>query len=102
MSPAQLREELAAAPTFLDPHTTGDAIELVDGGVWANNPIGVASIEAIGMLNWPADRLKILSIGTINDAKAPPRWKGELPMVTSMARLFMAGHRTARWARRRS
>jgi patatin-like phospholipase/acyl hydrolase len=39
----------AAAPTFLDPHTTEDAIELVDGGVWANNPIGVASIEAIGM-----------------------------------------------------
>jgi uncharacterized protein len=73
MSPAQLREELAAAPTFLDPHTTGDAIELVDGGVWANNPIGVASIEAIGVLNWPADRLK------------------KLPMVTSMARLFMAG-----------
>jgi uncharacterized protein len=81
----------AAAPTFLDPHTTEDAIELVDGGVWANNPIGVASIEAIGMLNWPADKLKILSIGTINDVKAPPRWKGKLPMVTSMARLFMAG-----------
>jgi len=81
----------AAAPTFLDPHTTEDAIELIDGGVWANNPIGVASIEAIGMLNWPADRLKILSIGTINDVKAPPRWKGKLPMAMSMARLFMAG-----------
>jgi hypothetical protein len=81
----------AAAPTFMDPHTTEDAIELVDGGVWANNPIGVAAIEAIGMLNWPADRLKILSIGTINDVKAPPRWKGKLPMATSMVRLFMAG-----------
>ncbi|MET4323586.1 CBASS cGAMP-activated phospholipase [Bradyrhizobium sp. RT5a] len=81
----------AAAPTFLNPHTTEDAIELVDGGVWANNPIGVASIEAIGMLGWPADRLKILSIGTINDVKAPPRWKGKLPMATSMVRLFMAG-----------
>lgn len=33
----------AAAPTFLDPHVTEDAIELVDGGVWANNPIGVAA-----------------------------------------------------------
>jgi hypothetical protein len=29
---------------------TESAVELVDGGVWANNPIGVAAIEAIGML----------------------------------------------------
>jgi hypothetical protein len=81
----------AAAPTFLKPHLTSDAIELVDGGVWANNPIGVATIEAVGMLNWPAARLKILSIGTINDVRAPPRWKGKLPMASSVARLFMAG-----------
>ena len=55
----------AAAPTFLKPHMTESAVELVDGGVWANNPIGVAAIEAIGMLGWSGDRLKILSIGTI-------------------------------------
>lgn len=81
----------AAAPTFLKPYLTSDAVELVDGGVWANNPIGVACIEAIGVLGWPADRLKILSIGTINDAQAPPRWKGKLPMAGRIARLFMAG-----------
>lgn len=81
----------AAAPTFLKPHMTDDAIELVDGGVWANNPIGVATIEAVGMLGWPAESLKILSVGTINDVKAPPRWKGKLPMASSVARLFMAG-----------
>jgi predicted acylesterase/phospholipase RssA len=81
----------AAAPTFLKPHLTRDSVELVDGGVWANNPIGVAVIEAVGMLNWPADRLKILSVGTINDVKAPPKWKGKLPMAASLARLFMAG-----------
>jgi patatin-like phospholipase/acyl hydrolase len=81
----------AAAPTFLKPHLTSDAIELVDGGVWANNPIGVAAMEAVGMLNWPADRLKILSIGTITNVKPPPRWKGKLPMASSITRLFMAG-----------
>ena len=32
----------AAAPTFLKPHMTESAVELVDGGVWANNPIGIA------------------------------------------------------------
>jgi hypothetical protein len=81
----------AAAPTFLKPHLTREEIELVDGGVWANNPIGVAAIEAVGLLGWPADRLKILSIGTINDVRAPPEWKGKLPMASSIARLFMSG-----------
>jgi uncharacterized protein len=81
----------AAAPTFFRPHMTADAVELVDGGVWANNPIGIAVIEGVGMLKWPADRLKILSVGTTNDNEAPPRWKGKLPMVPALARLFMAG-----------
>jgi uncharacterized protein len=81
----------AAAPTFLKPYLTSEAIELVDGGVWANNPIGVAAIEAVGMLRWPADRTKILSIGTINDVTVPPRWKGKLTMASSIARLSMAG-----------
>lgn len=81
----------AAAPTFLKPHLASEAIELVDGGVWANNPIGVAAVEAVGLLGWPAHRLKILSIGTTNDVRAQPKWKGKLPMATSVARLFMAG-----------
>ena len=81
----------AAAPTFLKPHMTESAVELVDGGVWANNPIGVAAIEAIGMLGWPGDRLKILSIGTINEPGRLPRLRGKLPMAASVTRLFMAG-----------
>jgi hypothetical protein len=80
-----------AAPTFFKPHLTEDAVELVDGGVWANNPVGVAAIEAVGLLKWPAERLKILSIGTTTDAVAPPCLKGKIPMALSVARLFMAG-----------
>jgi uncharacterized protein len=81
----------AAAPTFMKPHMTESAVELVDGGVWANNPIGVAAIEAIGMLGWPGDKLKILSIGTINEPGQLPRLRGKLPMAASLTRLFMAG-----------
>lgn len=81
----------AAAPTFLKPHVTESAVELVDGGVWANNPIGVATIEAVGTLGWPCDRLKILSIGTIAEVAQLPRWRGKLPMAASVTRLFMAG-----------
>jgi uncharacterized protein len=81
----------AAAPTFLKPHLTESVVELIDGGVWANNPIGVAAIEAIGVLGWPGDRLKILSIGTIAEPGKLPRRRGKLPMAASVARLFMAG-----------
>jgi hypothetical protein len=83
----------AAAPTFLAPHLTSDEVELVDGGVWANNPIGVATIEAIGMLGWPGHRLKILSIGTITEVKSRPRLGGLLPLVRHgyVTRLFMTG-----------
>ena len=81
----------AAAPTFLRPHVTESLVELVDGGVWANNPIGVAAIEAVGMLGWPGDRLKILSIGTIAEPGGLPRLRGKLPMAPAVTRLFMAG-----------
>lgn len=81
----------AAAPTFLKPHMTESGVELIDGGVWANNPIGVAAIEAVGLLGWPADRLKILSIGTINEPGQLPKLRGKLPMAAAVTRLFMAG-----------
>jgi patatin-like phospholipase/acyl hydrolase len=38
----------AAAPTFLKPHMTESDVELVDGGVWANNPISVAANHLVG------------------------------------------------------
>ncbi|MBL7241018.1 CBASS cGAMP-activated phospholipase [Komagataeibacter rhaeticus] len=81
----------AAAPTFLPAHNTSDQVELIDGGVWANNPIGAAVVEAVGTLGWPAKRLKVLSIGTIAEVNAPPRWAGKLPMAAHVTRLFMAG-----------
>jgi uncharacterized protein len=81
----------AAAPTFLKPHMTESGVELLDGGVWANNPIGVAIIEAVGTLGWPGQRLKILSIGTIAEPSKLPMLRGKLPMAASVTRLFMAG-----------
>jgi transcriptional regulator GlxA family with amidase domain len=43
------------------------------------------------MLGWPRDRLKVLSIGTINEPGRLPRLRGKLPMAASVARLFTAG-----------
>jgi hypothetical protein len=53
----------AAAPTYFARHRTVDSTGLLDGGVWANNPIGVAAVEATTLLGWRGEDLRILSLG---------------------------------------
>jgi len=53
----------AAAPTYFPAHQTEAGAVLVDGGVWANNPVGFAAVESIAVLGWPADQIRILSLG---------------------------------------
>lgn len=53
----------AAAPTFFPTHVLSSGIPLVDGGMWANNPVAVAAVEALTMLDWEKGDFKILSLG---------------------------------------
>ena len=53
----------AAAPTYFPTHRTPTGTPLIDGGVWTNNPAGMAVVEAITLLDWPRDPLKVLSLG---------------------------------------
>lgn len=53
----------AAAPTYFPAHRGGAGLPLIDGGVWANTPVGVSVVEAIAVLEWPRESLKILSLG---------------------------------------
>jgi uncharacterized protein len=55
-----------AAPLFLPVFRLGNN-RLIDGGVWANNPVLVAVAEAKSMLNIPLDAMRILSMGTTED-----------------------------------
>lgn len=57
----------ASAPTYFPLFRTSSDFPLVDGGVWANNPVGLAVVEAVGVLGWPRDRLKVLSIGCTDE-----------------------------------
>jgi patatin-like phospholipase/acyl hydrolase len=58
-----------AAPTYFEAFKGVDNIPLVDGGVWANNPAMVATVEAAGTLEIPPSTIRVLSFGTTQPVK---------------------------------
>jgi hypothetical protein len=65
----------AAAPSYLPTYRTTGGIPLVDGGLFANNPVGMAVVEALGVLGWRSGELRVLSLGC-----------GEEPLDVGLAR----------------
>lgn len=56
----------AAAPTYFRPLEHG-GYTLVDGGVWANNPVMLAVIEALTCFDVAPDRIDVLSVSCGED-----------------------------------
>ena len=54
----------SAAPTYFQPEETESGLQLVDGGVWANNPVMLAVAEAMGYLEQGQCNIAALRIGT--------------------------------------
>ena len=54
----------AAAPTYFPAVEAIDNGVLIDGGVWANNPVMIGLVEAITVLGGRIEDIAILSIGT--------------------------------------
>jgi hypothetical protein len=53
----------AAAPTYFPAYDSERGITLVDGGIWANNPVALAVVEGTSVLGWNGDELDVLSLG---------------------------------------
>lgn len=65
-----------SAPTYFDPHYVAGKYQLVDGGLWANNPSLVAVIDAHYRLGVPLENIRVLSIGTGKSKVSYPRTAG--------------------------
>ena len=81
----------AAAPTYFRQHITANDVGLVDGGLWANNPIGISVVEAIGVLGWAPEELKVLSVGCLEDIRSTRQEYGAARLAPKLAGLFMDG-----------
>jgi len=81
----------AAAPTYFSQHVSQDEVGLVDGGIWANNPIALAVVEAITLLGWPADGLDVLSISCLSETYSVRSWGGIGTLGKKLIKLFMDG-----------
>jgi hypothetical protein len=85
----------AAAPTYFPTHRLASGIPLVDGGTWANNPVAIAVVEAIGILGWSADELRVLSIGCTSTPLrfdwSRPQSLGKLGWASKFVDVFMLG-----------
>jgi patatin-like phospholipase/acyl hydrolase len=81
----------SAAPTYFQRHLTEESVGLIDGGIWANNPIAVAVTEAIGVLKWPAEEIYVLSLGCLDEVYTLPNAAGVGPLATKLVSLFMNG-----------
>lgn len=62
----------SAAPTYFSSFRKVDHVRLVDGGVWANNPMMIGIVEAVSMLNIPLNAISVFSLGTTDEIKGRP------------------------------
>lgn len=83
----------AAAPTYFPTYRSPEGTPLIDGGLWANNPVGMSVVEAVTLLDWPREALKILSLGctteplSVNWGRRSPL--GSLYWVQHLRDVFM-------------
>lgn len=81
----------AAAPTYFEAHPMPSGAPLIDGGIWANNPVGLAAVEARSILGWKDDDLYIVRLGCTEEALDIPVEAGLAGLLLKSTSLFMQG-----------
>lgn len=81
----------AAAPTYFRAHPMPNGSPLIDGGIWANNPAGIAAVEARSTLGWKDDDLYIVRIGCTEESLDIPVESGYAGLLLKSTALFMQG-----------
>jgi uncharacterized protein len=84
----------AAAPSYLDPFTKESGLQLIDGGIFANNPVMLGVAEALGYLKIPQSSIKAVRIGTtttVPSMDAYPGSGGKFAMAAPVVDYMMAG-----------
>jgi patatin-like phospholipase/acyl hydrolase len=80
----------AAAPTYLAPFTKQSGMQLVDGGVWANNPVMVGISEGLGYCSRPQNTIAALRIGsTYQVPTTDTRTEGGMAMMAQAVIEYM-------------
>jgi hypothetical protein len=90
----EIARATCAAPTYFRAYRKGLATDLIDGGMWANNPAMVGLTEALGPLNQQPENIALLSVGTsVSDVSVNPHTRqkgGAIRWSMTIARdLFM-------------
>jgi hypothetical protein len=85
----------AAAPTYFRAHVMPSGAPLIDGGIWANNPAGVAAVEVRSVLGWKDDDLFVLSLGCTEEIFDVPASAGYKDLLLKSTELFMRGQSRA-------
>ncbi len=81
----------AAAPTYFQAHPMPSGAPLIDGGIWANNPVGLAAVEARSVLGWKDDDLYIVRLGCTEEVLDIPVESGYAGLLLKSTALFMQG-----------
>lgn len=89
----------AAAPTYFPTHRSAVGIPLIDGGMWANNPMGAAAVEALGVLEWTKGDIRLLSVGCTESPLSVAAYRrsrlGLNYWATRLIHVIMAGQSSA-------
>lgn len=81
----------AAAPAYFQAHKMPSGAPLIDGGIWANNPAGLAAVEARSILGWQDDDLYIVRLGCTEEVMDIPLASGYAGLLLKATALFMQG-----------